>query len=302
MASVATWSTTAASNTSVGGISTDGNVTLVNQIDNMFRGQMAEVATSRDDGTIINVYPRGYLHGLTLSNNASDATNDIDISAGECVASDSPYWRMALASTLTKRLDATWAVGTGNGGLDTGSIADGWYHIWLIARSDTGVVDALFSASATSPTMPANYDRKRLLWSVKRVSAALKPFVQDGDDCVWVSPINDISTTTATTAALATLAHVPTGMKVLAKLRGILQNNTTISASTVLLSSPDEADNATNSPAGNLHAQCQVVSTPMPFNADIRTNTSGQIRHRGGNATTGLNVVTTGFVHPRGRT
>jgi hypothetical protein len=43
-----TWSQTAASNTAVGGISTDGNVTLVNQIDNMFRGMMAELAVARD--------------------------------------------------------------------------------------------------------------------------------------------------------------------------------------------------------------------------------------------------------------
>jgi len=78
---------------------------------------------------------------------------------------------MTLASGLTKRLDANWAVGTNQGGLDTGSIANTTYYVWLIQRSDTGVVDALFSLSSTSPTMPSNYDRKRLVGSFSRVGA-----------------------------------------------------------------------------------------------------------------------------------
>lgn len=211
----ATWSQTAASNTSVGGISTDGNVTLVNQIDNMFRGMMAELAVARDDGTIINVYPRRYIDGLTLSNNAGDATNDIDISAGECVTTDSPYWRMALAASITKRLDAAWAVGTGNGGLDTGAIANTTYHVWLIQRSDTLVVDALFSASATAPTMPANYDRKRYLGPVIRSAGALLNFRHFGGGATsvmkLVTPITSISGTAAYGSLLTTMGG-PTGI------------------------------------------------------------------------------------------
>ena len=115
-------------------------------------------------------FPTGHLYGLTLSNNGSDATNDIDIAAGTARdASDTV--NMVLASALTKRLDASWAVGTGNGGLDTGSIADTTYHVWLIKRSDTGVVDALFSTSATSPTMPSDYDYKLLIGYLVRASS-----------------------------------------------------------------------------------------------------------------------------------
>lgn len=124
---------------------------------------------------------QGYLYGLTLANNASDATNDIDISTGVAAADTSPYYLMQLTSALTKRLDAAWAVGTGNGGLDTGSIANTTYHVWLIQRSDTGVVDALFSASATSPTMPTNYDRKRRIGAIIRDTGAIVLFSQNGD-------------------------------------------------------------------------------------------------------------------------
>ncbi len=96
--------------------------------------------------TGLDVDIKGYLFGLTLSNNASDATNDIDIAPGVC-ADTTGAVRMALASSITKRLDAAWTVGTGNGGLDQGSIANATYHKHLIMRSDSGVVDAIYSLS-----------------------------------------------------------------------------------------------------------------------------------------------------------
>lgn len=47
------WSSVAASNTSVGGISTDGTVTLVKQIDNMFRGMMADIRSGINNGSFL---------------------------------------------------------------------------------------------------------------------------------------------------------------------------------------------------------------------------------------------------------
>lgn len=100
--------------------------------------------------------------GLQVTNNATDPTNDFDISAGKARdATDTVD--MVLAAGLRKLLDTAWAVGDNAGGLDTGAVADTLYYAWLIKRSDTGVVDVLFSLSATAPTMPANYDYKRRL-------------------------------------------------------------------------------------------------------------------------------------------
>ncbi len=301
MASVATWSTTAASNTSVGGISTDGNVTLVNQLDNMTRGMMAEVATSRDDGTIINVYPRGYLFGLTLSNNAGDATNDIDIAVGECVASDTPYWRMALASALTKRLDAAWAVGTGNGGLDTGVIANTTYHIWLIARSDTGVVDALFSASATSPTMPTNYDRKRRIGSIRRNGGAILAFRQTGDTFRYATALLAVSSGAAFASTLTSLG-IPVGLS----LQPILRVNVAAGGgSTVSAALGDAATGLADvnvvgcvSAAGVAGSATSWV--PSGFFSD--TNTSLYVSFTISVGTGTITVNTQGWIDLRGRT
>lgn len=155
---------------------------------------------------------QGKLYGLTLSNNGSDATNDIDIAVGSAASDGSTPYLMTLASGLTKRLDAAWAVGTNAGGLDTGAIANTTYHVWLIQRSDTGVVDALFSTSATSPTMPTNYDRKRRIGSIIRESAAIVAFKQDGNTFRRATK-QDRSSTSAAASALLTLS-IPTGINV----------------------------------------------------------------------------------------
>lgn len=114
---------------------------------------------------------QGYVTGLALTTNAGDATNDVDIAVGAAASDVSPYYLMQLTSALTKRIDANWAVGTNQGGLDTGAVGNNTYYIWLIQRSDTLVTDVLFSLSSTAPTMPANYDRKRLLGLLVRASA-----------------------------------------------------------------------------------------------------------------------------------
>jgi hypothetical protein len=142
-------------------------------------------------------YPIGTITGLAYSNNGSDATNDIDIAAGGCMDATGAYW-MSRAASITKRLDAAWAVGTNQGGLDTGSIANNDYYIWQIARSDTGVVDVLFSTSNTAPTMPSNYDYKRLIGWFKRVSAAIVAFktwqtAGGGIAFRWIAPTLDIN-------------------------------------------------------------------------------------------------------------
>src|SRR5512134_2069216 len=65
-----------------------------------------------------------------IANSAADASNDIDIAAGACLADEGVP--ITLTAGITKRLDAAWAAGSGNGGLDTGSKANStWYSVWL---------------------------------------------------------------------------------------------------------------------------------------------------------------------------
>lgn len=139
--------------------------------------------------------PQGYIYGLAMTTNATDAANDIDFAAGVATSDAAPYYRMT-ASAMTKRLDATFTAGTGNGMLDTGTVANSTYYLFEIQRSDTLVTDFLASTSASAPTMPTNYDRKRLIGSLVRSGGVNGAPVRAGN---YVSSEISIVTTSVTT-------------------------------------------------------------------------------------------------------
>ena len=175
----------------------------------------ADIADNQNLG-IENFVPRGL-----ICSNDSDASHDVAISVGG-VRDATNTVNMSLAAILTKRIDAAWAVGDNNGGLDgtesSGGTPDAstMYYIWLIERSDTGVVDALYSESATGPTLPTNYDYKRLIGAVcTDASANIIAFLQSGDYFRYMGDvIRDIDDNTITTDPFetATLSVPPSSI------------------------------------------------------------------------------------------
>lgn len=131
--------------------------------------------------------PRSHLAGLTLSNDITDAVNDILVAVGECRDSTNAA-DLVLASPLIKKLDAAWAVGNNQGGrMSAAAIADTSYHVFVIRRPDTGVVDIGIDVSATAPTLPTNYTQFRRIGSIIRVSGVIKAFSQRGDIFLWAA-------------------------------------------------------------------------------------------------------------------
>lgn len=156
--------------------------------------------------------PKG-IAGLGTANNGTDPANDIDVAVGYAVdATDADD--LVLLAAITKRLDAAWAVGTNQGGLDTGSkTANTMYAVSLIKRPDTGVVDTLLSASFTAPTMPTNYTLKRLIGAVVTdATPNIVAYTQVGDYFRYtgdvIQDINDASIT-ANTYEIGTLSAPP---------------------------------------------------------------------------------------------
>jgi hypothetical protein len=135
---------------------------------------------------------------------------------------------MTLGTALGKQSDVAWAVGgtTGTplGGLDTGAVGNSDYYIWLIARSNTGVVDALYSLSSTAPTMPGSYDFKRLIGWFKRVGGTIVAFHTyetegGGLELAWDSPTVDVDISGGLVNSRRTDAvKVPLNFSVTAKL------------------------------------------------------------------------------------
>ncbi|WP_448729433.1 hypothetical protein [Agrobacterium sp. 22-209-1] len=255
------------------------------------------VMNAPDRDINISSVSRGHISGLTLSNNATDAVNDIDIAPGEAADDSALPWCMVLSSVLTKRLDAVWAVGSGNGGRDTAAaIANDTYHVFLIQRSDTGVVDALFSLSATAPTMPANYDRKRRIGSIIRSGGTILAFTQRGDHFDLASSQTDRSSTAAQSLTLLALT-VPTGIVVEPKITMTQQQNAVGNVQTRVASAGDPILSGTVTTAAG------EVDSAF-FNGGIFTDTSGRIQFSVTifSGSVSLNVLgTKGWIDQRGQ-
>lgn len=218
---------------------------------------------------------KGHIIGLTLANSGADTINDIDILPGEAASTEvNPVLMVLPAPGITKRLDAPWAVGTSQGGLDTGSIADRTYHVWLIRRSDTGGVDVLFSASATAPTMPASYDQKRRIGSIIRKGGAIAPFQQIGDEFFWQTSVVDRSSTSEALSGLLAVS-VPTGIVVQPYFKCAQQQGVAGNSFTLIGNAGKSLDAIGDVVVQTLDAGT-FISIPVPLRA--YTNTSAQIQ------------------------
>lgn len=259
---------------------------------------------------------KGYLFDLTLSNNATDATNDIDIATGEATDSTGAVV-MKLTSALTKRLDAGWAAGTGNGMRNSAAaIANGAYHIYLVAKANGASVDIYAHTSVTVSTViaalqaetgGADYIYARRIASILRFSATIVPFVQHGDRFNLITPILDANATNPGTSAVTRSLSVPIGIKVIAYVNAtlVVTSGDAINSS-CYLSDPDQADLApslTAAPLATIQGLLQTSSYAGTWSGGVRTNTSGHIRSRlsGSAANTVLRIATIGWEDHRGR-
>lgn len=260
-------------------------------------------ATKADAQGAIGI-PRGHIDGVNLSTAGSSAT--MTVSAGQA-ADGTATVLMELASSLAKTTSA-WAVGAA-GGLDTGTIANNtWYHFYLIRRPDTGVVDVLISASASSPTLPTNYTQFRRIGAGRtNASAQWVSFTQFGDYFRWAATVADVAAANPGASAVSRTLTVPTGVKVRALLAvgvyasgGSTQNAVYLSD----LAASDEAALSTGATAvARGTASHQVTNAANVVQCEIMTNTSAQIRSRmenGVNACT-LVISTIGWADTRGK-
>jgi hypothetical protein len=125
----------------------------------------------------------GFLYGLGIANGA-DLNNDIDISLGKCVDSTGSTL-LNSSGTITKKINASWIAGSGNGGYASSSslASNTWYRIFLIAKAD-GTVDAGFDVSSTASNLLAaasGFIVYRQIGWVRYHTTGIYRFFQDGD-------------------------------------------------------------------------------------------------------------------------
>jgi hypothetical protein len=237
-----------------------------------------------------------YLTGYTLSNNVADATNDIDIAAGVCMDSTNTSF-IKLASGITKRMDAAWAVGTNQGCLDTGSLSDQTYHLYAIKRLDTGVVDIIASADEDGPTMPDDYTVFRRIGSLPREAGAMIGITQRGDQFLRKVAVRDVNGNQNSSASQRVLS-VPLGIQVDALIRVRAENASGWSVLFSALDVTDTAPSLVDAPLGDIGGTAGVADRAT---LSVRTDVFGRIRARSTVNTTDLQIITYGWIDTRGK-
>jgi len=167
---------------SILGIDADGNFTDFNMGDESkgVNGTLVNIIKLREAGALkfynasgvfINTVNLGqatnvllgqtYLPNLITVSNGADSDHDIDFSAGNFIFSDGSG-QAVITGTRTKKIDTVYGIGTGAGGLDTGTVAaDTIYYMFAIYNPTTDFADGLFSLSSASPTLPSGYTKFR---------------------------------------------------------------------------------------------------------------------------------------------
>jgi hypothetical protein len=268
---------------------------------NTGRFPISVVALDPPVGAGISTVPaRSSLAGLTLSSGGSSSIYFI-VSPGSA-ADSTNFDTLALAANMQKST-AAWAAGPNQGSLDTGTIAAStWYHVFVIKRRDTNInnsTDVLISLTPTAPTLPANYTLFRRIGSIRTNASSLwTTFVQNGDEFLWTTAVNDVNAVAITATPILTTLTVPTGIQVWASVNAEISATT---AGSLLLQSPDES--AQPATATNATVRDNVAATGTPTNVILlRTNTAAQIRATGdGAAGAQYSIYTRGWFDTRGR-
>jgi hypothetical protein len=215
-----------------------------------------------------------------------------------------------LASALTKQLDAVWAVGTNQGMRASGAaIADGTYHIFVIRRPDTGVVDIAADTSATGANIAANtnvaYTQIRRIFSILRESGAIVGIIQDGDKFTRKVTIRSSSVSNQDTNAQLIAVNIPTGVRFDANLICSMFDTTPAAQVNWLITDPSQTDTAPSATILSMYTNIPVASAKSFSFLSLRvmTNTSAQIRSRVDTqlADLYLNIFTIGWYDDRGR-
>lgn len=269
-------------------------------------------------------FSRGYIDGLILSNDGTDATNDIGISAGVCrstvsIVDGSPSTLardqidMEIPVAIIKQLDVAWApdnydtAGYSNGGRSGGrsasSLSDTTWPVYVIGKRsekpDVLLHDSMTQSSVLA-ALPRGYTSYRYIGSILRESSAIVSFTQRADYFERKTMAADVSNTNPGTSAVTRTLSVPVGVVVEADVIFATVQVAAGTATHGLISSLSSTD---ETPAIGLShntyvAQSAGFSTGAAAAVRVWTNTAAQVRTRV--SYSDANVIT--YVKTRGWT
>lgn len=240
--------------------------------------------------------PNGYLWNLTMSN-AADTVNDITVAAGEA-KDEGNTAVMVLSGAITKQLDAGWAVGTNAGGLNTGSVAaNTWYEVHLIKRTDTGVVDVMFTTTANRATLPTNYTLQRRIGWIRRNGSTILQFTQVDDRFTLTTQINDVAATATATAAAVTLTAPPNSI---VRFRASVTSTTSVNTTdTTVFSEIVEGNVTPSDTTGIASLGANDIAGSSAGHFELRVSSTSTIEHDSDGTTYTFDISTFGWIDHR---
>ena len=105
------------------------------------------------NGATIATKGASILHKQVTCSNGTDTDHDMDFTAGNFQFDDGTG--QAILGALTKRFDATFALGTGNGGMRSGESlpTDGTVYIYMISNAGGSITDIIGTTTADGSTI-----------------------------------------------------------------------------------------------------------------------------------------------------
>ena len=235
---------------------------------------------------------RGYISGLTLSNDGVSPNSVLDVSAGFCT--NSTNTTSISLGAFTKSTAGTWAAGSGANGMGNGLGigASTWYHVFAIING--GSADIYFDNNPNAPNAPAGTTAFRRIGSfITDVSGHISPFFQIGDEFYLATEFTTVNS--ATFSSTPTLFSVisPAGLNCIARMR--VQSGNSASAWTSTLYFPSVTVTGAPLLSSTIFPQVAACS------ASIMTNTSSQVTGvHTASALGSLVITSTGWVDTRG--
>lgn len=246
--------------------------------------------------------PDNFLSGLELAINATDSDHDIDISVGLCMDSTNSK-ELSLSSAITKRVDATWAAGTNQGGRSSSISFVGplWYHIFIVEIA--GAVDVIFDTDVDCANGIADHSvthYRRI--GTRRITGSenWNGFEQDGDFVKFSSDLSarefSGSAAAANTDYSLTLSLMPPDIEPLGVFRALL-----LTSGLVHILRQDYVG-GTPSAIGAAIAASIASSTQADTGAIFcRVDASQRIKYRSSTSTSTFEIYSLGYFDMRGK-
>lgn len=256
------------------------------------------------DGSVLRVmsiapFQKGYLFGLLPANDSGTPNTKIDIGAGQC-RSDDDTVDFTYGSTFIKDLSATWVVGSGNGGLDTGALGNSLsYDIYAVGKVDGTAPDFIVTLSSNAgPAYPSGYAVKRLVGQfMTDASAHIRAgtWYPDGS-FTYAVPISDAAVSNAGTAAvLRALSAPPNAIAVF----NAWLNNVTTAAIQLLMTDPAQTDTTPTTTIFDIRATATSQVNGGEFRRRLNSSSQVRTRQQASGASDAFDIVTRGWITDR---